>query len=532
MELQKKAEEIQRQLKQAGYSDLSEILEVCMNRNDVFKIGVTGDYSTGKSSVINALLGKNILSTSIIPNENVIKIRHGLKEGIVTEDGEIQPLDYLDSYAEKSDEIIIECREDVVSGKEFVEFPGLISMKKISNIHMMKELYLCDAVILTFSAEHMLSETECFFIENYSKFADEKQLLVVINKLDLIEKGDRNRVVEFVSKQMEQRFPNINWCFLQKELIQEKKGILAGIDAVKQVIKDWRAGNSKSINDKALANIERYIKTELVAELKQLKKESLECAEEKKILSEKAMQKKQLERARLENLLLDFEVNKNHTLNQIDDYLKDAFEKAEKSVLQKFDASNNKYEWYKNQLPKVWEQDLKIVAQQADKFILNLLKSDIAWLNRKSLVHTDARIDIMGGFQEQVEISYQGKPYGKVKKYISLGIGGSVTVGFCLFRIVGAAVGLAGGVLFGYCVNYLDKIQCDEIRKSVSVDINKIASTSRKMTEEEISKTYDKIVLEYRRNIDKYISKQYHTKLETKDYEVKIAAIEKIMDLF
>ena len=61
----------------------------------------------------------------------------------------------------------------------------------------MSEIYECDAVILVMTAERLLSEAEQLFITNYIDFIDEKRLLIVINKMNMLPEHEVNRVIEY-----------------------------------------------------------------------------------------------------------------------------------------------------------------------------------------------------------------------------------------------------------------------------------------------------------------------------------------------
>lgn len=529
MDLQKQIQEMKQMLEINGYSEFSDLLELSTNQNKIFKLGIVGDYSAGKSTLINLLIDQKLLKPSVIPTDVIITIKEGMDNKIITEEGEEFLLDKIDDLIEENNRLNVSCTSEFIKGKEITEFPGLISKKVIEDVYSMKELYMCDATILVVSADHMLSEAECSFIENFSKYVNDRRLFVVINKLDLIEAEDRERVVSFASNKMKQMFPNVKWCFLQKDILNDTQEI--SIESVKKVIDQWSSEEKTLINEVSLNNIKAYIKEELSEELNKLKDLNSSNIEQENINIEKLSEEKQLEKIRLENVLLKFEGKKSQSLEKFDLYVKKSFKDIEKKIIQEYDISKDKYEWYQKILPNIFEQKLKKASVKADKYIINAISKDIEWLNDQSAVCTDKVLSVANLLNKQLEYNYQGKSYGKAKKYIPIGIGGSVIVGFCLFRIIGASVCLGGGLIFSYYLNYLDQLQSKEIEKSISSDISKVAIASRKMAYKEVSNIYDEIIHEYRNNIDKYLDQKYELVSKTEDISPRIAEIEKIIGL-
>ena len=96
------------------------------------------------------------------------------------------------------------------------EFPGIINKKKISDVKSLLEVYKCDSVVLIISAEHLLSELECLFIEKYIQYVGEEHLLIVINKLDLLDNSDAKNVLEYARKQMNIKFPSVKWIVFEQ----------------------------------------------------------------------------------------------------------------------------------------------------------------------------------------------------------------------------------------------------------------------------------------------------------------------------
>lgn len=518
-------------LRKAGYVVQADWLQFCMYNSEKHKIAIVGDYTTGKSTLINSLLGKKVIKTSVIPTENKIVITKGESDTIILENDERVPLDRFDSILEDDSDIRIEIASEQLNNLEIIEFPGFINKKILNNIQAMGELYLCDAVILVMGANHLLSETESFFLDNLSSYIGEDKIYVVINKLDLISETDIARIVDFAKKQMAQKHPDIKWCFLHEELLTDYSDLTVGINAVKEFVEIICKREKNSINETAFREIKKELSMFVALEEKRIRelneKEKTE-EEEDKIKKE---QQRSIEKTRLENALLEFRGKKNKTIAQIDEYIDKIFKEMGASIVLKFDEASDKYIWYKEKFPVVWSDEVRKASRKTDQYILECIEDDITWLNSVSQVKSE-----MNGVCSAIEIegihnTYTGKKYGTVKKYLPIGIGGGVVIGFCLFRIVGASICLGGGVLFNLYLNYLDQQQNSELASSIQEDMNKISRSSRTITKGEILKIYERVEFEFSSNIEKYLHQKYQVDMDKIDYSSMLLNISEIMVL-
>ena len=94
---------------------------------------------------------------------------------------------------------------------EFKEFHGLFSKKKLDDISLIIDVYKCDTVVLVMTAEHLLSETETMFISNYIKYGGANNILLVINKLSSVADSDTDNVIDYVEKQIQLKFGELEW---------------------------------------------------------------------------------------------------------------------------------------------------------------------------------------------------------------------------------------------------------------------------------------------------------------------------------
>lgn len=525
-----KINEIQARLKKAGFSNLAGLYEIGKRENEICRIGVVGDYVTGKSKVINEILDSSLLRTSIIPDDVMIVVKHGEKTGIIGESGEILDIEEIDQLMENSSQLVVSSDSEILSGCELIEFPGLISKKNIQNLEAMSELYKCDAAILVISADHLFSETECSFIENYGKYVGLERLLIVINKLDIIAEDEISRILKFTAKQRDSRFPDGKICLLGDNHI-EVGNMLLGISAIREAVKEWKSSGCIETNTKSIQELDKYVRGELENYITKIRNEMQIDNETREAMNKKVIQDRELEKGRLENILLEFEGRRNDSLQDVDKYLREAFKKLERSILKGYENSSDKYIWYKETLPCIWERDMKRISEKADQHIINCIHGDIGWLNEESMLHTETGIELNKIFDTQADMRYEGKEYGKIKKIVPIGIGGSVIIGFCLFKIVGASICLGGGVLFNYYLNFISDEQDRQIKQSIQDDIQEVAKNALSLSDKEIKSIYEEISKTFRDNITKYVNEKYEIIENVNNFEDKVDELEEILAL-
>ncbi|HAQ06584.1 MAG TPA: Dynamin family protein, partial [Bacillus bacterium] len=159
-----------------------------------FSIAFCGHFSAGKSSMINRLIGDNILPSSPIPTSaNLVRIKSGAEYAKVSfKSGGSQlypaPYDYetVKSYCKDGDQI----QEIEIShnGAEFLEeavimdTPGIDSTDDAHRIATESALHLSDIVFYVMDYNHVQSELNFMFTKELTGAG--KELYLIINQID------------------------------------------------------------------------------------------------------------------------------------------------------------------------------------------------------------------------------------------------------------------------------------------------------------------------------------------------------------
>jgi len=184
---------------------------------DRFNLVVLGQFKRGKSSLINAIIGRDLLPTGLLPLTSAITtLCYGpqervslIRQGWVFEQ-EITINDLPDFVTEEgnpgNEKGLIEARFELPvpflrRGVHFVDTPGVGSSRIENTATTYQFLPEADAVIFVTSVEAPLSQAEQDFLRDVSTYV--RKLFVVVNKMDLVSSLERAKVLDYIRTNLE-----------------------------------------------------------------------------------------------------------------------------------------------------------------------------------------------------------------------------------------------------------------------------------------------------------------------------------------
>ena len=191
---------------------------------DRFNLAVVGQFKRGKSSLMNAILGRDLLPTGLLPLTSAITaLCYGPKEKIVLRrtgwvlDQEIA-LEELPNYVTEqgnpgNQKGVIEARIEMPvpflrRGLYFVDTPGIGSTRQANTATTYDFLPHADAVFFVTSVEAPLSEAEETFLRDIQEYV--RRLFVVVNKIDLVSPQERDQVLSYIHSGLKNLIENSN----------------------------------------------------------------------------------------------------------------------------------------------------------------------------------------------------------------------------------------------------------------------------------------------------------------------------------
>lgn len=184
-------------------------------KKKLFSVGIMGEFNRGKSTVINALLGKEIVPADIVATSatlNYIRWDATPRVTVHFKDGGEQQvgIDELSTFVTK---LTPEARETAATvedavvyypckfcqnGVQIVDTPGLNEDERMTEISE-KVIPTLDAIIMVVTPDSPFGMSEAEFVRNKVMTSDLGRIIFVINKFDNIRRqADRERLLNDV----------------------------------------------------------------------------------------------------------------------------------------------------------------------------------------------------------------------------------------------------------------------------------------------------------------------------------------------
>jgi GTP-binding protein EngB required for normal cell division len=189
-----------------------------------FSLVVVGDFKRGKSTLINALLGSQVVSTAVTSETVTINVIHygdSLRVEACLVDGgrvELQPgqlspeqlLPILKALPKPVSHLCIEAPVEWLKGLCLVDTPGTGDIMKRFDKQVHAYLSKADVLIYVMFAPAALSESERAFLKCSVLPQDFPKVFFVVNRLDEISEIEAQRLMNRTRQQISSSFPNAN----------------------------------------------------------------------------------------------------------------------------------------------------------------------------------------------------------------------------------------------------------------------------------------------------------------------------------
>jgi len=163
-------------------ADLRTLADTILHLDELFLLVVAGEFNSGKSSFINALIGEPVLREGVTPTTDRINI---LKYGP-------EPAEH------PRDEFVLEILypADVLREINVVDTPGTNAVIRRHEELTRDFIPRCDLVLFVTSADRPFTESERVFLEQIREWG--KKVILVVNKIDILGPQESEQVVNFV----------------------------------------------------------------------------------------------------------------------------------------------------------------------------------------------------------------------------------------------------------------------------------------------------------------------------------------------
>lgn len=206
------------------------IKTLLLQLDDLFLIVVAGEYNSGKSAFINALMGSEYLKTGITPTTSDITIlRYG---------------EFLESKKMSEGETLLQLPAPLLESVTIVDTPGTNAIQREHERLTTDFIPRSDLVLFITSVDRPFTESERIFLETIRNWG--KKVAILINKIDILSsRQDLDEVLDYVKHNSAKLLG-----------IEPRIFLISALEAL-----DYKTNNNRS--DDLMAKIERFIEETL-----------------------------------------------------------------------------------------------------------------------------------------------------------------------------------------------------------------------------------------------------------------------------
>lgn len=507
--------------REAGRKDLLEQLASIRAylASEKFSVAVVGEFNRGKSTLVNRLIGRDIIPTSDIPTTSLpIYVSGGEQESIT-----LKTVNGQKRYpvAEKSWEAIEEEKKKLRETKgaillkrncsllmendlELVDTPGVNSQIRGDLSMAEQALSGCDCAILPMAAIAAFSESEKLFLQERILMKKVPRIMVVLTKLDLVEEKQRLSVVESVQRKLEAMEAEIP-LYLSAENMAEGWEERSGTEAIRKQILAWlhesshiqlkkeRASQEIKAVSADLATVYQC-QLDIIAEKEEKRKETAEQSKQK-LLRSSQIQWDALETDMLNRCNQNFEWIRSMTEERQQDVI-------EKLTLELTHVANPK-DWWEKDYPYRMKMEMISLGNILENNLQGFYTRDVNWLNHlleekygSAIPPQNQRIAEKGVFRApmvQQAVELEDMKRSRLISRVGTGVatvGGYLVGGLIGLSPIGMAVGIGGGIISEVFMNKRVESQKRELTRIIREELPGVFSGSIETVERNIREVY------------------------------------------
>lgn len=167
---------------EADAGDIHALQETLAHLDELFLIVVAGEFNSGKSSFLNALLGEQVLAEGVTPTTDAITL--------------LQYGDEISSQLRSSGLRVTTYPAEVLRQLIIVDTPGTNAVIRQHEQLTREFIPRADLVLFTTSADRPFTESERGFLELIKEWG--KKIVIILNKIDILSAPELEQVLGFI----------------------------------------------------------------------------------------------------------------------------------------------------------------------------------------------------------------------------------------------------------------------------------------------------------------------------------------------
>ncbi len=396
-------------LNEVGFSglanDMAGLYRLAINKR--FTVAFVGEFSRGKSTLINRIIDKEILPVGNLPTTAMLtRIVYGeqprmtvcskdgkkLKELPVSQDA-WKGLTAANFGEQDPDGSVIVEYPDKWLGEfaiDFIDTPGAGDLEEKRAMLIERAMVNADAAIIAIDATKALSQTEQLFIKQKIMSRGVPFVALAVTKLDLVKSNERMNVLSFLLNRLKTLKISMPIIVADNSIdIPDIDSIKAtniqiGIDKLKSLIVAWMANENRRVLT------EKWLTINALAIINSAHAFLLQ---QKEIIDAKDIEKEKLIRQR-NNALSELHSRWEEIRTEMELRCKkcnDAFNKAAseaglsmtENLQHEADKQPNPKEWLEKEYSYRVKRELSAISLSLDNLVAKYVTKDLHWLNNE-----------------------------------------------------------------------------------------------------------------------------------------------------
>lgn len=493
-----------------------------------FTVSVVGDFSRGKSTLVNQLLGIKALPSGNEPTTAILtKVTYNEKPMIVhiQPNGQKEAFPLIDASwggltADLTDRdpvgvVYVGLKDRWLKEQniQLMDTPGTgdINLKRAAVVN--DALVCSDGMIMVISALAAMSQAEKAFIEQRIIAKKVPHLMIVVTRLDQVSKEERSSVLKYIQRKLKELKVDVPIFVPQDDLefVDEQFSDHVGIPSIKAEIASWvRDSKHEELKMKSvctqLLNLMDIIEENLYERERVLALSTNEKSEVQKEYDEKIKQMHLgWERYRKEM----FERSENCCT-----WLKSVVDEKQELILDRvkyeISSTSNPKVWWEKDFPYRMKIEMTAVAASIENGLSQRFFNDVRWLNdgltkefNVTLAVKKENISSKEDFQQFNISEARLNDLNKLKLFTrigsvavnAIGIAAALSTGLPFF--IGSSIAGSGGSIISEKILHKNIDDQKKILQDVvAQDVPNIIDQVVQLTLQRVEATYEKVLME------------------------------------
>ncbi|WP_330354053.1 dynamin family protein [Streptomyces chartreusis] len=490
----------------------------------LFRVAVVGEFNRGKSTLINRLLGRNLLPTGSLPVTRVPVVVRAAEDEVLTirwPDGrrQLRRLDADGAWDGLTGAVAEEGSGTTTGGApepsvtltvaddwlnmldaELVDTPG-VNFGNADQLEQVREIAAgCDAVLFVVSALSPLGITERGLLEEEVLRRHIPFVAVVVTMLDLVDAGDRAEAMEDLGRRLD------GLANLTLLPAPEPGAGQAEVAALRALAEEFARRDGRAVwrDRRIAAQVADHCDamTAIASRTMAMDRLSAEEAEEAAKKAQAAMEDAERQ---WEQLRIDLTARQLTLTSRLREYVQGKRDGLIERLRWELDRTGDPHSWWERDLPFRLRHELSVLAKESERAVLlPALTADSGWLDAEVTGRLPGArpswIPASGGLKLSVEpeISGEVSSLSGVRMATRLGAQGGAIVGYLIAAarhaplpmIYGAGFSLVGGLLAEASIRAATEAQRSEVDALLVRVVDETTTAFQRRAVELLSEVY------------------------------------------